>query len=172
MNDGLVKVREENPTASEIAVIREVNRRAFGQDQEANIVDALRTNRAFLHSFVATLDEQIVGHISYSPASIDNLVGAALGPVAVLPEHQRSGIGSRLIQHGNSTLRDEHCPFIIVVGSPQYYSRFGFASASFYGMIPEWNLPDDVFMVLVLDEERMRGVSGLVKYRHEFSTVQ
>ena len=171
MNDRLVKVREENPTASEIAAIRDVNRRAFGQDQEANIVDALRSNGAFLHSFVATLDEQIVGHISYSPASIDNLVGAALGPVAVLPEHQRRGIGSRLIQLGNSTLRDEQCPFIIVVGDPQYYSRFGFGSASFYGMTPEWQLPDDVFMVLVLDEERMRGVSGLVKYRHEFSTV-
>jgi len=167
----LINVREENPTASEIAAIREANRRAFGQDQEANIVDALRANSAFLHSFVATLDEQIVGHIGYSPASIDNLVGAALGPVAVLPDHQGRGIGSRLIQHGNSTLRDEHCPFIVVVGNPQYYSRFGFATASFYGLIPEWNLPDDVFMVLVLDEERMRGVSGLVKYRHEFSTV-
>jgi putative acetyltransferase len=165
-------VREENSTdADEIAAIREVNKRAFGQDQEANIVDALRTSGAFLHSLVATLNEDVVGHISYSPASIDNLTGAALGPMAVKPEHQRKGIGSKLIQAGNTRLRDEKCPFIIVVGHPEYYSRFGFMRASFYGMTPEWNLPDDVFMVLVLDEERMRGVSGLVKYRHEFSTV-
>ena len=167
----MIKVREENPTATEIAAIREVNKRAFVQDQEANIVDALRTNRGFLHSLVATLNEDVVGHIVYSPAWIDNLLGAALGPMAVLPEHQHKHIGSRLIEMGNSKLRDEHCPFIVVVGHPDYYSRFGFVRASFYGMTPEWNLPDDVFMMLILHEERMQGISGLVKYRHEFSTV-
>ncbi len=171
MQDRLVKVREENPTDAEIAAIRDLNKRAFGQDQEANIVDALRTNGAFLHSLVAHLGDQIVGHITYSPALIDNLLGAGLGPVAVLPEMQRKGIGSRLIRAGNDKLRDEQCPFIIVVGDPNYYARFGFVRASFFGLRPEWNLPDDVFMVLVLHEERMRGVSGLVKYRHEFSTV-
>ena len=168
----MIKVREENPIASELAAIRDVNKRAFGQDQEANIVDTLRTNGALLHSFVATLNEQVVGHISYSPASIDNLIGAALGPLAVLPAHQRKGIGSQLVEVGNAKLRNASCPFIIVVGDPQYYSRFGFTRANFYGLFPEWNLPDDVFMVLVLDEERMRGISGLVKYRHEFSTVE
>jgi putative acetyltransferase len=170
MNSLFVRVREEDPTDSEIAAIREVNERAFGQDQEADIVDALRANGGFLHSLVATGDEHMVGHITYSPASIDNLRGAALGPIAVLPEHQRKGVGSQLIQAGNTRLRDEQCPFIIVVGDPQFYSRFGFERAGFYGMSLEWNLPDDVFMVLILDEGRMRGVSGLVKYRHEFST--
>src|SRR5262249_19243513 len=146
----LIQVREENPTKAEITAIREVNKRAFGQDQEANIVDALRINRAFLHSIVATLNERVVGHISYSAASIENLRGAALGPLAVLPEHQGKGIGSQLIQAGNSRLRDEQCPFILIVGQPAYYSRFGFVRASSYGMTPEWNLPDDDLMILIL----------------------
>jgi putative acetyltransferase len=171
MNESLVKVREENPTQSEIAAIREVNQRAFGQDQEANIVDALRSHGALLHSFVATLNADVVGHVSYSPASINSLVGAALGPMAVLPQYQRKGIGSQLIEAGNARLRGEQCPFIIVVGHPDFYPRFGFVRASLSGMRPEWDLPDDVFMVRILDEERMRGVSGLVKYRQEFSTV-
>ena len=167
----MITIREEKPTIVEIAAIREVNNRAFGQEQEANIVDALRANRTLLLSLVAISNEGVVGHISYSPALIDNLQGAALGPMAVLPEHQRKGIGSQLIQVGNSKLREEQCPFIVVVGHPEYYPRFGFVRASFFGLTPEWNLPEDIFMVLVLDEERMRGVSGLVKYPREFSTV-
>jgi len=165
-----IEIREEQP--SDIQAIREVNRRAFGQDQEGNIVDALRTNRAALLSLVAMLNDQIVGHIMYSPLLIGGSVeAAALGPMAVLPEHQRQGIGSQLVDAGNRKLKEAGCPLIIVVGHADFYARFGFASASAHGITCEWDVPDDAFMLLVLDQAKAKGVSGFATYRHEFSTI-
>ena len=165
----MIEIREERP--GDIRAIRDVNRLAFGQDQESNIVDALRSNGAALLSLVATLNGRVVGHIMYSRLSVGELTGAALGPMAVLPEHQRQGVGSRLIEAGNQKLKDLGYPFVVVLGHANYYPRFGFAPASTYGIKCEWEVPDDVFMLLVLDRVKMQGVSGLAKYRHEFSTV-
>jgi putative acetyltransferase len=166
----LIEIREERP--DDAPAIREVNKRAFGQDQEGNIVDALRTNGAVSLSLVAAVNGRIVGHIMYSPITVGGVItGAALGPMAVVPEYQRQGIGSKLVEAGNEKLQDDDCPFIIVLGHPNYYPRFGFRPASMYGIECEWVVPDDVFMLLVLDEAKMQGVSGLAKYRHEFSTI-
>src|SRR5438477_6775359 len=156
----LIEIREERP--NDVAAVRDLNRRAFEQDQEGNIVDALRANGAALLSLVATVNDRVVGHIMYSPLSIGgNVTGAALGPMAVLPERQRQGIGSKLVEAGNRKLKDAGCPFIIVVGHPNYYPRFGFGPASTHGIRCEWEVPDDVFMLLVLDQATMQGVSGL-----------
>ncbi len=165
----MIDIREEHP--GDVAAIRDVNKRAFGQDQEGNIVDALRSHGAALLSLVATLRGQVVGHIMYSSLSVGNIQGAALGPMAVRPEHQRQGIGSQLIEAGNRKLKEAASPFIVVVGHADYYPRFGFRPASTYGMTCEWDVPDNVFMVLVLDPGKMQGIAGLAKYRHEFSTV-
>jgi putative acetyltransferase len=164
----VLEIREERP--GDIAAIRDVNQHAFGQDQEADIVDALRTNGGVLLSMVAVRDHRVVGHILFSPISVGTDVsGAALGPMAVLPEFQRQGIGSRLIETGSQRLREAGYPFIIVLGHAEYYPRFGFKPASEYGIHCEWEVPDEVFMVLVLDELKMDGVRGLAKYRQEFS---
>jgi putative acetyltransferase len=165
----LIGIREER--GSDRSAIREVNTRAFAQAQEANIVEAVRANGAALLSLVATLGGQIAGHIMYSPASVGSITGAALGPMAVLPELQRKGIGGRLVAAGIRTLRERGCPFIVVVGHPDYYPRFGFEPASRYGITCEWDVPDEVFMVLILNSEKMQGVSGLAKFRPEFSNV-
>jgi len=88
----LIEIREERP--DDVTAVHDLNRRAFGQDQESNIVDALRANGAALLSLVATLNDRVVGHIMYSPVSVgSNVKGAALGPMAVLPECQCQGIG-------------------------------------------------------------------------------
>ena len=166
----VIEIREERP--DDIAAIREVNRRAFGQDQEGNIVDALRTNGAALLSLVATVNGQVAGHIMYSPLTVaENVLGVALGPMAVVPEYQRQGIGTQLIEAGNRKIKDAGYPFIIVVGHAEYYPRFGFRPANEYGIRCEWDVPDEVFMLLVLNEAKMQGASGLAKYRHEFSTI-
>ena len=164
-----MEIREEH--AGDISEIRELNQQAFGQAQEGNIVDALRSNGAALLSLVATLDDHVVGHILYSPVSLSGVDGAALGPMAVLPQHQRQGIGSKLIEEGNRRLKESGCPFIIVVGHANFYPRFGFKRASTCAIACEWEIPDEAFMVLTLDHARMAGVSGLAQYRPEFSTV-
>ena len=152
----LIEIRDELP--GDVTAIRDVNRRAFGQDHEGNIVDALRSKEAALLSLVATLGGRVVGHIMYSSLSVGDLQGAALGPMAVLPEHQRQGIGSRLVEAGNRKLKEANCPFIVVVGHAGYYPRFGFQPASTRGIKCEWEVPDDVFMVLVLNPVKMQGV--------------
>jgi putative acetyltransferase len=113
----------------------------------------------------------VAGHILYSPAIVGGVVGAGLGPMAVLPQHQRHGIGSRLVEAGNRKLKESGCPFIIVLGHTHFYPRFGFRPASTYGITCQWDVPDDAFMVLLLDPGKMQGVSGLARYRPEFSTV-
>lgn len=162
-------VREERP--EDIPLVRDVNRLAFEQDQEADIVDALRSNGAALLSLVAVLDGAVVGHILYSPAFIGDVEGAGLAPMAVLPQYQRHGIGSQLVEAGNAKLRQRGCPFIIVLGHPAFYPRFGFTPARAIGITCEWDVPDDVFMIAVLDDQQMNGVSGLARYREEFSTI-
>jgi putative acetyltransferase len=107
----------------------------------------------------------------YSPLEVGRVTGAGLGPMAVLPEHQRQGVGSQLVEAGNRQLGESGCPFIVVMGHADYYPRFGFVPASAQGITCEWEVPEDVFLVLVLDRGTMQGVSGLAKYRHEFSSV-
>ena len=165
----MIEIREEH--AGDVAQIRDLNQHAFGQAQEGNIVDALRSNGAVLLSLVATLDGHVVGHILYSPLSVSGVDGAALGPMAVLPQHQRQGIGSKLVEAGNRRLKESGCPFIIVVGHANFYPRFGFKPARTRGITCEWELPDEAFMVLTLDHAKMDGVSGLAQYRPEFSTI-
>jgi putative acetyltransferase len=164
-----MEIREEQ--SGDVDAVRGVNRAAFEQAQEADLVDALRGAGAAMLSLVAVVDGEVVGHILYSPASIGTLNGAALAPMAVLPDFQRQGIGTRLVETGNRMLKDSGCPFVIVVGHPRYYPRFGFVPARRFGITCTWEVPDDVFMILVFDAMAMQGVSGLARYRDEFSNV-
>ena len=167
----MIRIREE--LALDVEAIREVNVRAFGQSQEADIVDKLRRNCDELLSLVALKDAHVVGHILFSPVTIENddrrIKGMGLAPMAVLPEFQRTGIGSRLVRAGIEKLRNTDCPFVIVLGHPEYYPRFGFELASRYGIKSEWDVPDEAFMIQVLRTSEIQGVSGVAKYRPEFA---
>ncbi len=163
----MIEIRQEH--SEDAAAIRDLNRRAFGQEQEGKIVDALRANDGAQLSLVAANEGRVVGHIMYSPLWVGQVKGSALGPMAVDPEVQRQGIGTKLVEAGNAWLRRDGCPFVVVIGYPEFYPRFGFRPARALGITCEWEVPDDVFMILVLDETKMSGVTGNAVYRPEFS---
>ena len=168
----MVIIRTEQPT--DIPEVRIVNELAFEQPTEADVVDRLRHAVACADalSLVAEEDEAIVGHILFTPAIIESagrwVVGMGLAPLAVLPEHQRQGIGSALVRHGLKILRERDYPFIIVLGHPAYYPRFDFERASLHGLACQWEVPDEAFMILILDAAALAGVSGVAEYRAEF----
>ena len=169
-----VTVRAEE--RGDIAAVRAVNEKAFGQPSEANLADSLRTACPDAVSLVAVSDGEVVGHILFTPVRIQGgkgkTQGMGLAPMAVVPERQRQGIGSQLVEAGLEILRERDCPFVIVVGHPEYYPRFGFVPGSQHGLTCQSEgIPDDVFMVLILDEAVMTGVSGVVQYRHEFDEI-
>ena len=167
-----IKIREE--IYQDTDAIRAINEQAFGQPQEANIVDKLRANCDGLLSLVALKDDKIIGHILFSPVTIEGhhgiLKGMGLAPMAVLPEFQRKGVGSELVQAGTKILKESKCPFIIVLGHPEYYPRLGFERASQYEIKSQWEgVPDHAFMILWLDKTVMNHVSGVANYRDEFN---
>ena len=170
----MVEIRRERP--EDIPGIRNVHARAFGRSEEGAVVDRLRDVCEGLVSLVALDGGQVVGHVLFSPAWIETgggreVPGMGLAPLAVLPECQRQGIGTELTRAGLAAIRQTLCSFVVVLGHPTYYPRFGFEPASRRGIHCKWVVPDGAFMVLVLDEQAMRGVAGLAEYRGEFDDV-
>jgi putative acetyltransferase len=170
----MIEIREEREQDRE--VIGQVNEKAFCQSVEANIVDALRANCPGLLSLVALSDGSIVGHILFSPVVIEcgdtSVTGMGLAPMAVLQEHQRRGIGSALVRTGLARLRDRQCPFVVVLGHTEYYPRFGFERASLYSIFCQWDgVPDEAFMVHILDLAAMAVISGVARFRSELDAA-
>ncbi len=155
--------------------IREVNQLAFGQEAEGALVDALREAGAVLCSLVAEDDGRIVGHILFSPATLEDgprrWEVAALGPVAVHPEHQRRGIGSALILAGLDICRVRGYDVAILLGHPAYYPRFGFRPAAPLGIRWEHDAPEEAFMVMELQAGALAGRQGIIRFRPEFEGV-
>ena len=155
--------------------VRHVTELAFGRPAEADLVERLRRAGTDSLSLVAE-DAAVVGHILFTPVVVESagrrVLGMGLAPVAVLPDRQRQGIGSQLVRRGLNILRERGCPFVVVVGHPEYYPRFGFEPASTRGLASQWGgVRDEAFMVLVLDVPAMAGVSGVAMYRDEFNEV-
>jgi putative acetyltransferase len=153
-------IRKE--TTSDSEAITRVTISAFktlpiSNHTEQFIIKALRTAGALTLSLVAEIDEQVVGHIAFSPVTIsDGSKGwYGLGPVSVLPMHQKQGIGKSLISAGLSLLKDMGGQGCALVGDPNYYKRFGFRN------VPELiheGVPQEVFLVLPFTEKIPQGI--------------
>ena len=153
--------------------IRHVHLAAFETDVEARLVDALRRTGIERISLLAEQDDEVIGHILFSPVAIDghaNIMG--LAPMAVLPGWQRQGVGKRLVNAGLHACRKAGYTAVVVLGYPDYYARFGFQPASAYGIRPVYDVPADVFMLLELREGALRGVAGTARYHPVFDEVE
>jgi putative acetyltransferase len=163
-----MRVREEQP--EDAPQVRKVNEAAFERSDEANLVEELRKEGAVLLSLVAELDDEIIGHILFSRMTVEtergSVAAVSLAPMAVLPEHQRRGVGSQLIRRGIAALRERGERIVIVLGHKEYYPRFGFtADKARYLASP---FPPEAFMTLELVDGALDGIRGTVKYPAAF----
>jgi len=169
----MVAILHERP--EDANAIRFVLEEAFGQSIEADLVDALRRRGALTLSLVALREDEVVGHIVFSPVTIESAESSfdaiGLGPMAVLPPYQGKGIGSQLVRSGLEQCREAGHEIVVVLGHPDFYARFGFVPTRHRDLRCEFDVPDDVFMVMELRQGALAGRGGLVKYQSEFKSV-
>jgi putative acetyltransferase len=153
-------IRNENE--SDIEAIAEITKTAFatcpyGEHTEQFIVSALRAAGALTVSLVAQIGPNVVGHVAFSPVTISD--GSpdwyGLGPVSVLPSHQRQGIGTALIREGLSLLQAQGAKGCVLVGEPAYYQRFGFRNLP---VLTLDGVPPEVFLALPFEDQTPKGI--------------
>ena len=151
--------------------VRRVHITAFPTIAEADLVERLRVGGKAVIALVALDGDNIIGHILFSPIALEPLagtVGLGLAPVAVLPDHEKHGVGRRLIQNGLAECHRWGAGFVVVIGDPPYYGRFGFEPAAKYGLRSEFDAGDS-FMVFKLESSALPPPGTLVKYAPEFA---
>ncbi len=157
-------------TAADHAAIREVVRNAFGQDDEARLVDALRDGGFARISLVAREDGRIVGHIGFSTLAIAiprrEIEALSLAPLSVVTSRQRNGIGSSLVREGLRACREASHRIVIVLGHPEFYPRFGFSAKLAEPLRSRYSGPS--FMAVELVPGALRGIEGEVRYPPPF----
>lgn len=163
-----------------------VHRAAFGGELEARLVRLLVRRGVAVVSLKAVLEGSVAGHVVFSSATCEMpagelsaggggcgeslAVGLGLGPLAVVPAQQRLGVGSALVRAGIAACRRLGAAWIVVLGEPAHYGRFGFTAANRYGVSGEFG-GGEAFQVLVLDAERPPVFGGVIRYAAEFREV-
>lgn len=115
---------------------------------------------------MAVKDGKIVGHVLFTPVTIETADGTipalALAPLAVHPQFQNQGIGSKLVEHGLKICNKSNYGIVIVIGLPGYYKRFGFTSARENELEVEFEVPDEAFYAKEIISGALEGVRGIV----------
>jgi len=167
-----MNIREEKDSDKEI--IWKVNAEAFETEAEANLVNALRDSGIHFISLVAEEDEEIVGHIIFTPVELmgddSGLKLMGLAPMAVLTKLRKKGIGSQLVKTGIEKCSTQGYDAVVVLGYPEYYPKFGFVPSVKYGIKSEYDVHDEAFMVLELKEGSLKDKNGVIKYHAAFGS--
>jgi putative acetyltransferase len=155
-------------TTTDISAVRAIVEAAFERPDEAVLVDALRTDEAWIDglSWVADADGRLVGHALLTRCHIAETPALCLAPVSVLPTHQKTGAGSAVTRAALAAAKDMGERFVTVLGHPAYYPRFGFVRASTAGIRAPMEVPDEALMALSLDGSDLPG--GVIKYAKPF----
>jgi putative acetyltransferase len=151
-----------------------VNELAFERPAESDLVAALRERAQSTISLVAEDKGVVVGHIMFSPVVLPQhreLKIMGLGPMAVVPAQQRTGLGSALVRAGLEQCRKLGFGAVVVLGHPDYYPRFGFSPAARFGIGCEYEAPQEAFMAIELQPGYLKGASGKVEYHAAFDEV-
>jgi putative acetyltransferase len=165
----VIEIRDERP--EDASDIEDVVKRAFGSQDEANLVQMLRDANKAVISLVAVDNGRMVGHVMFSEVSIDppheGFDGIGLAPLAVTPEFKALWVGSKLVRLGLDRCRRAGYNIAVVLGSARYYPRFGFSCASDFGLGNEYGEVEH-FMAMELELGALDRVCGTVKYQPEF----
>ncbi len=149
--------------------IRAVHVAAFPTDAEAVLVERLRAAGRLRVSLVAVVEGEVVGHIAFSPVSLDERVaGLGLAPVAVLPAVAGRGVGGTLVREGLSACRAAGAGLVVVLGDPAYYARFGFQPAFTFGLRDTYG-GGDAFQAIEMSPGAAPAGGGLITYAEEFA---
>lgn len=167
----MIVVRREE--AGDAGDIFNINLRAFGREDEGNLVNKLREEVYPYISLVADDAGKAVGHILFTPVIAGDTVlkATGLGPMAVLPERQGGGIGSALIREGLRVCREEGMEAVFVLGHAEYYTKFGFEHASRRGIYWKSGEYAPYFFVIELVKGTLEGVSGEVVFHPAFDDM-
>ncbi|MEE9554589.1 MAG: N-acetyltransferase [candidate division Zixibacteria bacterium] len=161
--------------SSDIEEIRRINIEAFGSEPEADLVEALRDSGIPLISLVAEKDDELIGHILFSPVSIEpenaDVRIAGLAPMAVATAFQNREIGSKLVEEGLKRCKLAGYVAVVVLGHPNYYPKFGFIPSVKYGIKSEYDVSSDVFMVIELVDGVLAECGGIVRYHEAFNLL-
>lgn len=169
-----MNIRTETP--ADYSSVREINDLSFGGPAEGQLVAGLRQLPGTI-SLVAEEHNQLIGHIMFSLGSVlDEISGehaevTILAPMAVLPSHQRQGVGSMLVRGGLQACREAGHQLIVVLGHPWYYPLFGFTPASRVGIRYPQPVRDEVFMALELTPGAADLAQGVLQLPEPFALV-
>jgi predicted N-acetyltransferase YhbS len=163
-------------TVEDYEEVYKLNYLAFGKrEDESKLVERIRKSEEFVPelSIVAEIDNEIVGHLLLSKAAVETqeriFTVIVLAPIAVKPDRQKQGIGSKLIEEGIRRCKNLGYYIILLIGRPKYYPRFGFKPARKYGLeLKQFKVPDQVFMVYEVVDGELEKIRGELKYPKAF----
>ena len=167
----MIHIKKE--TQEDYEAIDEVNKLAFDQEFEGQMVRKIRNGQNFIEelSLVAFDETTVVGHILLSKIKIEGErehETLALAPMAVKPEYQQKGIGKKLVRAGLKKAKDLGFGSVIVLGHSDYYPQFGFQKASQWNIKCPFDVPDEAFMAIQLIPGDLEDKGGSVVYPKEF----